>query len=121
MAASRTCPETVQTVQTVHSVEQVSCSRRSDTLVPISLEGWHGALCGSVCLFFLKAATPTLGMGKRDSKAAKAKRAERRGKGALKTEEKTAKGEQKQKRRDANRQDDEDLEKARRSLLHLGG
>ena len=61
------------------------------------------------------------GMGKRDSKAAKAKRAERRGKGALKTEEKTAKGEQKQKRRDANRQDDEDLEKARRSLLHLGG
>jgi len=50
-------------------------------------------------------------MGKRDSKAAKAKRAERRGKGALKTEEKTAKGEQKQKRRDANRQDDEDLEK----------
>ncbi len=50
-------------------------------------------------------------MGKRDSKAAKAKRSERRGKAALKTEEKTAKSETKQDRRDANKQDSEDLEK----------
>lgn len=50
-------------------------------------------------------------MGKRDTKAAKAKRAERRGKGALKTGEKTAKSEEKQQRRDANQQDNEDLEK----------
>jgi len=50
-------------------------------------------------------------MGKRDTKAAKAKRNERRGKGSLKTDEKTAKSEKKQERRDANKQDDEDLEK----------
>jgi hypothetical protein len=52
-------------------------------------------------------------MGKRDTKAAKAKRAERRGKGALKTGDKTAKSEEKQQRRDANQQDNEDLEKVR--------
>ncbi len=48
-------------------------------------------------------------MGKRDTKASKAKRAERRGQGAYKTEQKTAKAQSKQARRDANRKDDEDL------------
>ena len=48
-------------------------------------------------------------MGKRDTKASKAKRAERRGQGAVKTEQKIAKAQTKQARRDANRKDDEDL------------
>ena len=49
-------------------------------------------------------------MGKRDGKAAKAKRAERRGKGSLKTEQKTAIAEGKQERRNANARDEEDLD-----------
>ena len=49
-------------------------------------------------------------MGKRDTKAAKAKRAERRGKGAAKTEAKTEIAQGKQARRDANAKDEEDLD-----------
>ena len=48
--------------------------------------------------------------GKRDTKAAKAKRAERRGKGALKTEQKTAIAEGKQERKKAFAKDEEDLD-----------
>ena len=49
-------------------------------------------------------------MGKRDGKAAKAKRAERRGKGSLKTEQKTAIAEGKQERKKAFAKDEEDLD-----------
>ncbi len=49
-------------------------------------------------------------MGKRDTKAAKAKRAERRGKGSLKTEQKTAIADGKKERRQANAKDEEDLD-----------
>ncbi len=49
-------------------------------------------------------------MGKRDSKAAKAKRQERRGKAALRTEAKTAKSEAKKDKKDLNRRDEEDLD-----------
>lgn len=49
-------------------------------------------------------------MGKRDTKAAKAKRAERRGQGSVKTDAKTEKSLAKQDRRDANKQDDQDIE-----------
>ena len=49
-------------------------------------------------------------MGKRDGKAAKAKRAERRGKGSLKTEAKTAIAEGKQDRKKAFAKDEEDLD-----------
>ena len=56
-------------------------------------------------------AARTAGMGgKRDTKAAKAKRAERRGKGALKTEQKTAIAEGKQERKKAFAKDEEDLD-----------
>ena len=48
-------------------------------------------------------------MGKRDTKAAKAKRAERRGQGSMKTDAKTEKSLAKQDRRDANKQDDQDI------------
>ena len=48
--------------------------------------------------------------GKRDTKAAKAKRAERRGMGALKTEQKTAIAEGKQERKKAFAKDEEDLD-----------
>jgi len=56
-----------------------------------------------------KAADGEMG-GKRDTKAAKAKRAERRGKGALKTEQKTAIAEGKQERKKAFAKDEEDLD-----------
>ena len=49
-------------------------------------------------------------MGKRDTKAAKAKRAERRGKGSLKTDEKTEKSNEKKARKQANQKDDDDLQ-----------
>ena len=52
-------------------------------------------------------------MGKRDGKAAKAKRAERRGKGSLKTEAKTAIAEGKQDRKKAFAKDEEDLDALR--------
>ena len=52
----------------------------------------------------------TCHMGKRDGKAAKAKRAERRGKGSLKTEQKTAIAEGKQERKKAFAKDEEDLD-----------
>ena len=52
-------------------------------------------------------------MGKRDGKAAKAKRAERRGKGSLKTEAKTAIAEGKQDRKKAFAKDEEDLDAPR--------
>ena len=64
--------------------------------------------------------------GKRDTKAAKAKRAERRGKGALKTEQKTAIAEGKQERKKAFAKDEEDLDalqhsqSAARALCQLG-
>ncbi|KAJ1617554.1 hypothetical protein T492DRAFT_1098828 [Pavlovales sp. CCMP2436] len=49
-------------------------------------------------------------MGKRDTKAAKGKREERRGKGAVKTGAKTEKANAKQEKRRANKEDDEDLQ-----------
>ena len=49
-------------------------------------------------------------MGKRDTKAAKAKRAERRGKGSLKTDEKTEKSNAKKERKALNQKDEDDLQ-----------
>ena len=49
-------------------------------------------------------------MGKRDTKAAKAKRSERRGKGSLKTDAKTAKSEAKADKRELNKKDEDDLD-----------
>lgn len=48
--------------------------------------------------------------GKRDTKAAKAKRSERRGKGSLKTDEKTEKSTAKKDKKAANQKDEEDLQ-----------